>query len=290
MLLPLAALFVAMTSIQFGAALAKSLFAVLGAQGATAMRLILATLMLLVLYRPWRGGTLAGSRRSLAIYGIALGLMNLFFYLALERVPMGIVVAIEFIGPLGVAIAASRRGWDFAWILLAVLGLLLLLPLKPGMARLDPVGIGYALLAAGGWALYIVYGMRAGSKHGGRVVALGMVLASVVVLPVGVAHAGSALLDWHLLPLGIAVAVLSSALPYSLEMHALTRIPARTFGILMSLEPALAALAGLVLLGERLTSPQWLAIACIMIASLGSALAAARPPVLRPDGPAGSIR
>jgi inner membrane transporter RhtA len=271
---PLALLLIAMISIQAGASLAKSLFAALGAEGATAIRLAMATIILLLVYRPWRGGALTGSRRSLLLYGISLGLMNLFFYLALARVPMGIVVAIEFLGPLGVALLASRRAADFVWALLAVLGLLLLLPLASTAPRLDRLGILFALLAGGGWALYIVSARHAGAEQAGRTVALGMVIAAVVVLPVGVAHAGAALLDVSLWPIAFGVAILSSALPYSLEMYALTRIPTRTFGILMSLEPALAALAGFAVLGERLTALQWVAIGCVMLASIGSASAA----------------
>jgi inner membrane transporter RhtA len=268
-----------MCSIQFGATLAKSLFPVLGAAGATALRLVLATLILLAIYRPWRGASLRGSWRALLIYGAALGFMNLTFYLALERVPMGIVVAIEFLGPLGVAIAASRRAIDFAWVLLAVAGLLLLLPLADHAARLDPVGIAYALLAGVGWALYIVFGTQA-AEHGGRSVAIGMVVGAALVLPVGIAQAGSSLLTLSVFPVALAVAVLSSVLPYTLEMYALPRIPTRTFGIFMSVEPALAALAGLVMLGELLTPLQWVAIGCVMLASIGSAgtsAARARP-------------
>jgi inner membrane transporter RhtA len=264
-------LLAAMCSIQFGASLAKSLFPVLGPAGATAMRLVLATLILLAIYKPWRGASLQGSWRSLLIYGASLGFMNLAFYLALERVPMGIVVAIEFLGPLGVAIAASGRVIDFAWVLLAVIGLALLLPLTEHATRLDPIGVLYALLAGLGWALYIVFGTKAGTAHGSRSVAIGMLVATAVVLPAGVAQAGTSLLTVSVLPIALAVAVFSSALPYTLEMYALTRIPTRTFGIFMSIEPALAALTGLAVLGERLTPVQWLAIGCVTLASIGSA-------------------
>ncbi|HEV7631642.1 MAG TPA: EamA family transporter [Steroidobacteraceae bacterium] len=270
-LLPVAMLLAAMCSIQFGASLAKSLFPVLGPAGATAMRLVLATLILLAIYKPWRGASLQGSWRSLLIYGASLGFMNLAFYLALERVPMGIVVAIEFLGPLGVAIAASGRVIDFAWVLLAVIGLALLLPLTEHATRLDPIGVLYALLAGLGWALYIVFGTKAGTAHGSRSVAIGMLVATAVVLPAGVAQAGTSLLTVSVLPIALAVAVFSSALPYTLEMYALTRIPTRTFGIFMSIEPALAALTGLAVLGERLTPVQWLAIGCVTLASIGSA-------------------
>jgi inner membrane transporter RhtA len=277
LMLPLALLLVAMIAVQLGAALAKGLFPALGAAGATALRLALAVPILLAIYPPWREPPLRGSRASLIIYGGALGLMNLFFYLALTRVPLGVVVAIEFLGPLGVAIAASRRGIDFAWVGLAVLGLAMLVPLPANAPALDPLGVGFAVLAGTCWALYIVHGKRAGAAHGGRVVALGMVIACLAVLPFGIADAGNALLNPAVLPLALAVAILSSALPYALEMYVLTRMATRTFGIAMSLEPALAAVAGLAILGERLSALQWLAVGCVMLASLGSAATSRAP-------------
>jgi inner membrane transporter RhtA len=261
-----------MCSIQCGASLAKSLFPVLGPIGATTLRLVLAAAILVPVCRPWRGQPLSGSRRLLVGYGAALGLMNLFYYLALARVPMGLVVAIEFLGPLAVATLASHRAVDFIWAGFAALGLLLLLPVWQNAAPVDPLGIGFALLSGVGWALYIVWGKRAGLTHGGRSVALGMIVGAAVVLPIGIAASGSALLTLAALPVGLAVAVLSSALPYWLEMWALTRLPTRSFGIFMSMEPALAALVGLALLGEQLTPLQWLAIGFVMLASFGSAL------------------
>jgi inner membrane transporter RhtA len=273
---PVAAILLAMVSIQAGASLAKSLFPVMGPVGGTTLRLLLAALLLSAVYRPWRGRSLRGSWPATVGYGLSLGFMNLFYYLALERVPMGVVVAIEFLGPLGVAIAVSRRTVDFAWIVLAVLGLLLLLPVAPGAAALDPLGIVFALLAGLGWALYIVFGTRAGSDHGGRSVALGMIVGAVAVLPVGATLSGAALFAWQWLPVALAVAILSSALPYTLEMYAMTRMPTRVFGVFMSVEPAIAALVGLVVLGEVLAPGQWVAIGCVMLASFGSALTARR--------------
>jgi len=276
LLLPVVAVLTAMCSIQFGASLAKGLFPALGPVGATTARLLLAALLLGLCFRPWRGASLRGHRAALVGYGAALGLMNLFYYLALERVPMGIVVAIEFLGPLAVAIGASHRPVDFLWVLLALTGLVLLLPLQGGAAALDLVGICYALLAGVGWALYIVFGTRAGAGHGLRSVALGMIVAAAIVLPIGAGVAGKALLNVSALPLALAVAVLSSALPYVLEMYAMTRMPTRAFGIFMSVEPAIAALFGLALLGERLSPLQGVAIGCVMLASFGSALSSAR--------------
>ena len=202
--------------------------------------------------------------------------MNHCYYLALARAPMGVVVAIEFLGPLSVATFASRRAIDGLWIALAALGLLLLTPLAHDAAPLDPLGIVYALLAGACWGLYIVFGTRVGAELGARSVAAGMIIAALLVLPFGAGAAGAALLNVAVIPLALVVALLSSALPYVLEMYAMTRIPTRTFGILMSLEPALAALVGLVMLGERLRAPQWLAVGCVMLASFGSAMTTGR--------------
>jgi inner membrane transporter RhtA len=200
-----------------------------------------------------------------------MGLMNLFFYSSLDRIPLGIAVALEFTGPLAVAMAASRRPIDFVWIALAAFGLIAILPVGTGSQRLDPVGIGFALAAGLCWAIYIVFGQKAGNAHGGQTTALGTVVGAIVIVPFGIAHAGAALLSPALLPIAIAVALLSTALPYSLEMYALTRLPTRTFGVLMSGDPALGALSGLIFLGEKLSVIQWAAIASIMLASAGSA-------------------
>lgn len=278
---PIGVLSIAMVSGQCGAALVKELFPVVGVAGATALRLTLASLMLAIVWRPWRLAPTARAMRSILIYGAAMGLMNFLFYSSLERIPLGIAVALEFTGPLAVAIAASHRAVDFLWIVLAAAGILALLPHgmvapgmgPPGFARgLPPVGIACALGAGVCWALYIVFGQRAGSAHGGATAALGTLVGAALILPVGVAHAGAALFSPALLPTACGVALLSSALPYSLEMYALTRLPARTFGVLMSAQPALGALSGLCFLGERLTVIQWAAIGGIMIASGGSAV------------------
>lgn len=269
--LPVAALIVAMFSFQLGAAIAKQMFPLVGAAGATALRLGLASPLLLAVWRPWRIRPDAREVRTLIIYGVAMGWMNLFFYLSLNRIPLGIAVALEFTGPLAVAIGTSRRAIDFAWIVLAALGLLALLPLGLRSEPLDPIGVGYALAAGACWALYIVYGQKAGNVHGGQTAALGSLAAALVVVPIGIAQAGTALLSPAVLPAACAVALLSSALPYSLEMYALTRLPTRTFGVLMSGDPALAALSGLAFLGETLSVVQWTAIASIMLASAGSA-------------------
>ncbi len=274
---PVALLLVAMVSIQSGASLAKSLFPMVGATGATSLRLGLATVLLAVVFRPWRMRVERHQWPSLLLYGVSLGLMNLMFYKALETVPLGIAIALEFTGPLAVALFGSRHLRDVAWVALAVAGLVLLVP-ESGARTLDPVGAAHALGAGVCWALYIVFGQKAGSEHGPQTVALGTFIAAVVAVPFGIAHAGAALLSPALLPIALGVALLSTALPYSLEMVALTKMPTRTFGMLMSLEPAIGALCGLLFLHERLSVLQWLAIAAIIAASAGAAMTA-RPPV-----------
>lgn len=271
-LFPVALLIIAMASIQSGASLAKSMFPVVGAQGTTTLRLIFASVIMLLILRPWRATLTAKSLTTVVIYGIALGGMNLLFYMSLRSVPLGIAVALEFTGPLAVAIFASRRAIDFLWIGLAITGLLLLIPNASSSASIDLVGSLYALGAGVCWALYILFGQKAGADNGVQTAALGVMIAALVVAPVGIAHAGADLLNPALIPVALGVAVLSTALPYSLEMVALTRIPARTFGTLMSIEPAFGALSGLLFLGEYLSLAQWLAIACIISASIGATL------------------
>ena len=187
---------------------------------------------------------------------------------------MGIAVALEFLGPLAIALLGSRRALDFLWVALVVGGLVLLLPWRAQTQALDPVGVLYALGAAVGWATYILLGRRAGIAFGGDAVALGSAIGALVAVPVGMLHAGAALFSLSALPFALGVAVLSSALPYSLEMHALTRLPARTVGILVSVEPAMGALLGIMFLDEHLNAFQWLAIAAIIAASIGAVLSA----------------
>ena len=287
LVLAIGMLLISMVSYQCGASLAKHLFPQVGAQGATAYRLGLSALLLLLWRRPWRRsgtGQDTGQRdwRALWGYGLSMGAMNLVFYMSLRTIPLGIAVALEFTGPLALALFGSRRLLDFVWIALVVAGLALLLPLRGQMHALDPVGVMYALAAGVGWALYIVLGKKAGAAHGADAVTLGTSVGALLAIPFGIAHAGSALLSPALLPYALGVAVLSSALPYSLEMVALTRLPARTFSTLLSLEPAIAALAGVALLGERLSLLQWLAIVTIIVAAAGTALSVRRPMLAEP--------
>ena len=278
-LLPVGSLLLGMLCFQCGAALAKQLFPLVGAQGATAMRLGLGALILWLLRRPWRRLVNRQGWASLWGYGLTLGVMNFCFYMALRTVPLGIAVALEFLGPLAIALFGSRRALDFLWFGLVVTGLALLLPYRMHSQALDPVGVLYALGAAAGWATYIVLGRRAGAAFGRDTVALGSAIGALVVVPVGIVHAGTALFTLSALPLAVGVAVLSSALPYSLEMYALTGLPSRTVSILVSVEPAMGALLGLMFLDEHLDAFQWLAIAAIIAASIGAVLGARKQPV-----------
>ncbi|BCA40578.1 threonine/homoserine exporter RhtA [Kluyvera ascorbata] len=270
--LPILVILISMVSIQSGASLAKSLFPLVGAPGVTALRLALGTLILVVVFKPWRLRFAKAQRLPLLFYGLSLGAMNYLFYLSLQRIPLGIAVALEFTGPLAVALFSSRRAVDFIWVILAVVGLWFLLPLGQDVAHVDLTGALLALGAGAGWAVYILSGRRAGEEHGPATVAMGSLIAAIVFVPLGAFQAADALWHWSILPLGLAIAVLSTALPYSLEMIALTRLPTRTFGTLMSMEPALAALSGMVFLGEMLTLSQTLALGAIIAASMGSTL------------------
>ncbi|MNF49152.1 Threonine/homoserine exporter RhtA [compost metagenome] len=271
-LLPVGLLLIAMASIQSGASLAKSMFPVVGAEGTTTLRLVFASVIMVLLLRPWKARLTASSLRTVIVYGVALGGMNLLFYMSLQTVPLGIAVALEFTGPLAVAIYASRRAIDFMWIGLAIVGLLLLIPTDAASASIDLVGAGYALAAGVCWALYILFGQKAGADNGVQTAALGVMIAALFVAPFGIAHAGAALLTPSLIPIALGVAILSTALPYTLEMVALTRMPARTFGTLMSIEPAVGALSGLLFLHEYLSLAQWMAITCIILASVGATM------------------
>lgn len=270
--LPVAVILIAMLSIQSGASLAKSLFPLVGAPGVTALRIVLGTAILVAIFKPWRLRFKKEQRLPLLFYGLSLGAMNYMFYLSIQTIPLGIAVALEFTGPLAVALFSSRRPVDFIWVVLAVLGLWFLLPLGQNVTEIDLTGAALALGAGACWAVYILTGQRAGEEHGPATVALGSVIAAIVFVPIGMAQATASIWQWSVMPIGLAVAVLSTALPYSLEMIALTRLPTRIFGTLMSMEPALAAISGMVFLGETLTFTQTLALCSIIAASMGSTL------------------
>ena len=270
--LPFLAVLCSVTSLGVGTSFAKQLFPQVGSLGTTALRVGFSALLLLALWRPWRWPLSRQDALSLLRYGVALGLMNLLFYMSLRTIPFGLAVAIEFSGPLTVALLSSRKPIDFVWLALAAAGLGLLLPLGLGSAPLDLEGVLYALAAAVFWGAYIVFGKRVGHLHAGHSVALGLSVAALTVVPFGVWQAGSALLDPQILLFGLGVAAISSALPISLEMMALKRLPQEAFGIMTSMETAVAALLGLFLLDEHLGALQWLAIVCVMLAAAGSSI------------------
>ncbi|MET0343100.1 MAG: EamA family transporter [Polyangiales bacterium] len=288
-LVAVALLVVAMMSIQSGAAMAKGMFGVVGPLGATTLRVVFAALLLNAVLRPWRTRRTPAAWRSVVFYGLALGGMNALFYAALDSIPLGVATALELTGPLAVALLGSRRATDFLWIALAVAGLLALLPIAGDAANVDPKGAAFALAAGGCWAVYIVVGRKAGAEHGLQTTAAGMSIAALAVLPFGIAAAGARLLTLEVLPLALGTAVLSSALPYCLEMVALPRLPTKTFGTLMSAEPAFGALSGLLLLDEHLTGSQWLALGAIIVASVGTTSTAASAGAVTTDPPVGDL-
>lgn len=274
---PVALVLGAVTSVQFGAALARTLFDDLGPSGASLLRLGFAALVLGVVVRPrLRGRTRAELRLGL-LYGVVLGVMNMSFYLGLDRLPLGVAVTIEFVGPLGVAFATSRRRADVALAALAALGILLLA--DPGGGGVDALGVAFVLFAAGCWAAYILIVQRAGAVFAGAEgIAIAMLVAGVLPVIPGILDAGTALLRPQNLLIGFGVAVLSSALPYSLELEALRRLDTNVFGVLMSLEPAVAAFAGFLILGEDLGARQLVAIGCVVAATAGVMRSAPGPP------------
>lgn len=271
---PSALILLSMTSTQIGAALATHLFGIAGPGGTVLLRIGFAALILVLSQGGLPTRALHLPRRAyvpVVLFGLTLACMNFSFYSALDRIPLGVAVTIEFIGPLGVAVAGSRRALDFVWVAFAAGGILLFAPWTG--ARLDPFGVLLALVAGGLWACYILLSARVGrSFPGSSGLALAMCIGALAILPVGVVSAGTTLLSPLLLLAGCAVALLSSALPYSLEIEALRRMPTHIFGIMMSLEPAVAALVGLLLLAERLSARDVAALALVTAAMLGVTL------------------
>ena len=261
-----------MSSIQASASLAKTIFPLVGPAGTTALRLLVASAILLVVMRPWKKAIPRSAWKVIAVFGLATASMNLCFYEALSRIPLGVAVGLEFTGPLTVAMLSSRRLVDFIWVILAAAGLAILLPLRQSADSIDPLGAVLALCSGVCWALYIIFGKKAGSSLDKSCVALAMLVGSCAIFPVGLASSGMDLFRPEILPLALILGIFSSALPYGVEIIALKNLPSRTFSILMSLEPALAALSGFLFLGEQLSLAQWAALSAIISASIGSTL------------------
>ncbi len=274
---PVALVVIAIASVQVGAALSKSLFDEIGPGGTVLVRVAAAALVLALVWRPSIAGR---SRRELGLilpFACVLAGMNLAFYAALERLPLGIVVTLEFVGPLGVAVLGSRKRLDLAWVGLAAAGILLLSDF--GTADLDGVGVALALTAGAFWGAYILLTARVGQAFpGGSGLSLAMLLAVIPLAPIGIADGGSELLVPSVLLVGAAVGILSSAIPQALEMEALRHLPTGVFGVLMSLEPAVAALVGFVVLGEDLATREVVAIMLVVAASAGAARGATVAP------------
>ena len=271
--LPVLAAVAAMASFQVGAAIAKSLFPSVGPQGAAALRLLLGAALLFVLVRPRRAWPAQAPLLALFALGAAMGGTILMFYLAIQRLPLGAAVALQFLGPLAIALLGSRRVFDLLWAGLAGGGVWLLVGAGADAVALDPVGIACALGAAAGWGSYILLGGRVGARFGSSTAALALGLAGLIVLPAGLHEAGAALFSPALIPLALLVALFSSAIPFSLEFYALPRLPAKTFAVLMSLEPCFGVLSGLFLLNEALASAQVVGVVMVVTAAAGAAWA-----------------
>ncbi|WP_276348083.1 DMT family transporter [Daejeonella sp. JGW-45] len=268
---PVAAVLLAIVSVQGGAAIAKSIFPVLGAVTTATFRIGLSALFLLFMFRPQLDKLSSAQWKAVIPFGLSLGAMNLIFYLSIERIPVGLAVTLEFIGPLLLAVFSSRRASDFVWILIAAAGIALIAPWNEH--RIDITGALLALLAGGFWAAYILLGGKVSKiMDGNQAVAVGMIFASLLVMPFGFTSPGLQNFTPGLIFALCAIAILSSAIPFLLEMNALKVLPAQTFSILMSMEPAIAALSAMVFLGEHLKINEWLAIALVISASAGAAL------------------
>lgn len=275
-----AAIVAAQVSVNVGAALAKHVFPVVGPEGVAMLRTGISAAVLLAAVRPWRALRNAAPAKGPALplvgYGLSLGGMNLLIYWSFERIPIGIAVTIEIAGPLALVLLSSRSARDLLWFALAVASLLLLVPWPSRPAPVDPVGIAFALGAAACWALYILFGRRAAAVGGTNALTLGMIVACTVTFPAGLASADLASWTPEVLSIGIAVALLSSMLPYWLEMTAFPRLTSGIFSVITSCAPAIAALVAFAILGERLTGVQWLSVVLMMIASIGGTMGRAR--------------
>jgi len=267
---PIGFLFIAILSVQFGSALAKSLFSELGPWGVVALRVTFSAVILFAIWRPKLHAKALQHYKLILAYGIVMAMMNSAFYAAIDRIPLGIAISLEFTGPLGLAILKSQRWLDGLWAALAVLGILLLTPL--GGSDLNVTGMFLALLAGVCWALYILLAARLGpALPGVEGLTWGLFVSTLVLLPIGIANAGSALLNPKLLMLGAGVALLSTALPYACEIIALRSIPIKVFGVMLSVEPMVGVLAGFWILGETLSTRSLIACLLVSVAAAGAA-------------------
>ena len=267
----------AIASVQFGGALAVHLFGAVGPGGAVLLRLATASVVLFAISRPSVYGRTRRELLLVTVFGVVLAAMNLSFYAAINRIPLGIAVSLEFVGPLAVAVGGSRRLVDLVWVALAAAGILALT--HGGAHGANALGVLFALAAGAAWGVYILVSGRVGQAFaGGAGLSLAMWVATFLTLPVGIASGGEHLLEPRSLALGAAVGMLSSAIPYSFELEALRRIAAPVFGVLMSLEPAMATLAGLVVLGQALSARALVGIALVIAASAGASRRARRAP------------
>lgn len=268
--MPFFAAFAGMVSVQTGAAFAKTLFPVVGSEGVAALRIGISALVLFVIFRPWTLFRTTISWSSMCLYGVILALMNLLIYRAFAYIPVSIAISIEVMGPLVAALVTSRQTSDLLWIGLSAIGMFLLAA-GDVAGNLDIRGVGYSLAAAFFWGLYVVVGKRV-SQGGGKSVAAGMLVAAIIAVPLGTAQAGTALLSPVILLTGLSVAVLSSMLPFLLDMYAMRWLPPRVFGVLLSGSPAVSAVAGWFVLHEKLTLLQCGGILSVMAACAGCAL------------------
>ncbi|WP_375748218.1 DMT family transporter [Vibrio sp. HN007] len=266
------AVLLAMLSITAGASLAKSLFAEAAPVGVTSMRLMFSAVILIIGLKTWQVRLNRSNVEAVILYGFTIAGMNLFLYMAIERIPVGVAIAIELMGPLLVSILFSENRSDYLWAGLAALGILFLLPITSGAPELDPLGLMYAGFAAIFWGFYVVVGKRAGQQHGRQAPSLGIFIASLLVLPVGFESLTQINFGGELVILLLCVALLSSAIPMMLEMKALIHLPTKTYGVLTSGEPVVGAIVSFVILGEELTTFQSLGIATIVMASIGAVL------------------
>jgi inner membrane transporter RhtA len=276
MALPILAVLGAMVSFQVGAAFAKALFPAVGPQGAAALRIGLGAAALFAVLRPWRRWPRPAPVLPLVGLGVTTATAIVCFYQALTHLPLGVAIALQFLGPLAVAIFGSRRPSDLVWAGLAATGVWLMTGAAQGALAIDVGGLPWALGAAVSWALYILCGRIAAPAFGAATAPLAVGIAALIVLPVGVAHAGAALFDPALLPIAVPVAMVSTAIPFWLEVYALARMPARTFAIFTSLEPSFGVLAGLVVLREQLAIGQLAGVAAVIAAATGAAWATTR--------------